>query len=114
MPSTSPADRQAARPVRAPRSEGPRTTLRLPDALASVAEDLAGELEISRNDALLRLATRGARLYEQERGVAIRRAERWASVVPGALDEAGADLPSADEARRAVLDARDDTPASKA
>lgn len=85
--------------------------MRLPDALASVAEHLAQDLGISRNDALLRLATRGARLYEQERGVATRRAERWAAVVPGALDVTGAQLPSADEARRAVLDARDGTPA---
>jgi len=93
-------------PVRAPRSEGPRTTLRLPEALAAVAERLARELGISRNDALLRLATRGARLFEQEQRIAARRAKRWAAVVPGAVDVAHADLPSPDEARDAVLAAR--------
>jgi hypothetical protein len=92
---------------RAPRSEGPRTTLRLPAALASVADRLARELDISRNDALLRLATRGARLYEQEQSIAKRRAERWTAVVPGVIDIEHADLPSPKEARAAILAARD-------
>lgn len=95
--------------ARAPRSEGSRTTLRLPDALAAVAERLAAELGISRNDALLRLATRGAQLYEQEQRIAARRAERWAAVVPGVVDIEHADLPSLEEARGAVLAARDRT-----
>jgi len=94
-------------PARAPRSQGPRTTLRLPDALAVVAERLARELDISRNDALLRLATRGARLYEQEHRVAVRRAERWAAVVPGIFDIECGGFPSPAEARDAVLTGRD-------
>jgi len=98
-------------PARAPRSEGPRTTLRLPDALAGVAERLARELDISRNDALLRLATRGARLYEQEQSIAVRGAQRWAAVVPGVADVDHADLPSPSEARDAILAARDQLPA---
>jgi hypothetical protein len=89
--------------VRAPRSEGPRTTLRLPQTLAEAADRLARELEISRNDALLRLATRGAQLYELEQSIAARRHERWAAVVPGVVDVDRADLPSPDEARDAVL-----------
>lgn len=96
-------------PPRAPRSEGSRTTLRLPDALAAVAERLARELSISRNDALLRLATRGARLYEAEYSIAVRRAERWAAVVPGDVDTDGADLPSPGEAQDAILRAREQT-----
>jgi Uncharacterized protein conserved in bacteria (DUF2188) len=92
---------------RAPRSEGSRTTLRLPDALAAVAERLASELNISRNDALLRLATRGARLYEAEHSIAVRRAERWAAVVPGVVDLDHADFPSPGEAQAAILAARD-------
>lgn len=96
-------------PARAPRSEGPRTTLRLPDALAAVAERLARELDISRNDALLRLATLGARLYEQEQSIAVRRAERWAAVVPGAIHIDHADFPSPEEARDAILAGRDQT-----
>ncbi len=94
-------------PPRAPRSEGSRTTLRLPDALAAVAERLASELNISRNDALLRLATRGARLYEAENSIAVRRAERWAAVVPGVVDVDRADFPSPGEAQEAILAARD-------
>jgi len=95
-------------PSRAPRSKGPRTTLRLPDALADVAERLARELDISRNDALLRLATRGARLYEHEQSIAVRRAERWAAVVPGVLDVDHADFPTPSQAQQAILAARDD------
>jgi hypothetical protein len=101
-------------PARAPRSEGPRTTLRLPDALAAVAERLARELDISRNDALLRLATRGARLYEQEQSIAVRRAERWAAVVPGAVHTDHGDLPSPEEARDAILATRDQAAAQAA
>jgi hypothetical protein len=92
---------------RAPRSEGPRTTLRLPEALAAVADRLAHELNISRNDALLRLATRGARLYEQQWAIAARQEERWAAVVPGVVDIDVGDLPSPDEARDTILGARD-------
>jgi Uncharacterized protein conserved in bacteria (DUF2188) len=95
----------APRAPRAPRSEGPRTTLRLPDGLAAIADRLADELEISRNDAVLRLATRGARLYEQGLDIAARRAERWAAVVPGDVDLDA--LPSPDEAREAAAAARE-------
>jgi hypothetical protein len=91
---------------RAPRGNGPRTTLRLPDALAETAARLAEEVGISRNDALLRLATRGARLYEQEQRIAVRRAERWAAVVPGAVELDTSDLPSPEQARDAILAAR--------
>lgn len=63
-------------PARAPRNEGAGTTLRLPDELAAVAERLARALDISCNDSLLRLAGRGARLYEQEQSIAARRVER--------------------------------------
>lgn len=97
---------------RAPRSDGPRTTLRVPDTLAEVADHLAGELGISRNDALLRLATRGAQLYEQERLIETRRAARWAAVRPGAVDLDGALLPSPDEARAAVRDGLGEAPAA--
>lgn len=98
------ADR--TRQPRAQRSEGPRTTLRLPDALAEVSERLARELGISRNDAVLRLATRGAQLYEQERTIAERRAARWAAVVPGAVELDETTFPSPEEMRAAALHAR--------
>lgn len=77
-----------------------------------MAERLARELDISRNDALLRLATRGARLYEQEERIAVRRAERWAAVVPGVVDIERGGFPSPGEARDAVLAGRDQAAAS--
>lgn len=101
-------------PARAPRSEGPRTTLRVPASLADVADRLARELDISRNDALLRLATRGARLYELEQSIAARRQERWAAVVPGAVDIDRAELPSPEEARDAIRAASDEAPTASA
>ena len=73
-----------------------------------MAERLARDLEISRNDALLRLATRGARLYEQEQSIAARRAERWAGVVAGAVHTEQGDIPSPEEARQVILAARED------
>lgn len=99
-------------PARAPRSQGPRTTLRLPPSLATITDHLARELDVSRNDALLRLATRGARLYEREQSIAARRQERWAAVVPGVVDIDRAELPSPHEARHAVLAASDEGPAA--
>lgn len=72
-----------------------------------MAERLARELDISRNDALLRLATRGAHLYEQEELIAVRCAERWAAVVPGAVDIDRGGLPSPVEAREAILAGRE-------
>jgi len=89
------------RKPRAPRSDGPRTTLRVPDSLVISAERLAGELGISRNDALLRLATRGADLYETERLIEKRREERWKAVVPGEI-EPGVSFPEAEEIAEAV------------
>jgi len=103
----------SSRPAaRAPRSEGPRTTLRLPVSLADVADRLARELDISRNDALLRLATRGARLYEREQSIAARRQERWAAGVPGVIDIDRAEFPSPEEARDAILAVSEDSPAT--
>lgn len=93
---------------RAPRGQGSRTTLRLPESLAVVADRLADELNISRNDAVLRLATRGAQLYEQELSIAARREQRWAAVVPGVVDIDLADFPSPDEARETILAVRDE------
>lgn len=98
---------KAATTSRAPRSHGPRTTLRVPESLAEVADRLARELEVSRNDALLRLAARGARQYQQEQQIAERRERRWAAVVPGIVDIDQADFPSPGEAEEAVIAARD-------
>jgi len=101
MKRAGPASERPA--PRAPRSEGPRTTLRVPAALDEAADRLADELGIARNDALLRLATRGAEIYEGERLVEARRAQRWAAVVPGVVDIDQDGFPSPEESAKAVL-----------
>ena len=76
-----------------------------------MADRLALELGISRNEALLRLATRGASLYELEQSIAARRHECWAAIVPGVVD-VDAEFPTPKEARDAVLAASDDASAA--
>jgi hypothetical protein len=108
---TVPASKLPATPRdsrRASRTEGPRTTLRVPEELARTAEALARELRVSRNDALVRLATRGARQYERERRIAEQRDRRWHAVLASLGNENEADFPPAEVARAAVLAARDD------
>lgn len=101
------ADR-ARRVSRAPRSDGPRTTLRVPVELMTIADRLADELGVSRNDALLRLAARGAKLYEREHQIEEIRDQRWAAVLSEAPDvgEYG-ELPTEEEAREAIMRARE-------
>jgi hypothetical protein len=99
---------EASKGVRAPRTDGPRTTLRVPSTLVRIADQLARELGISRNDALLRLATRGARLYEQEQQIAERREARWAAVIPGIVDIEDGEFPSPQEAHAAVASTREE------
>jgi hypothetical protein len=96
---------------RAPKTDGERTTLRVPEDLAETVAHLAEELGVSRNDALLRLATRGARQYELERSIAVRADERWAAVVPGALDDDEFDFPSPEQVDAALLALDDEPPA---
>jgi hypothetical protein len=91
---------------RAPRSDGPRTTLRLPRWLGDAADRLAAELGISRNDALLRFAARGARLFEAEAAIAQRRAARWEAVIGDLPDLSDTEFPSTEEIGHAVLAAR--------
>lgn len=108
--SSKPAEAAGKAPAtsRAPRGEGPRTTLRVPKLLAEIADQLAQELGVSRNDALLRLANRGARLYEQEQRIGERREQRWAAAVPGIVDIDQAGFPTPEESRDAVLAAREE------
>jgi hypothetical protein len=93
---------------RAPRGDGPRTTLRVPASLVQTVDRLATELAVSRNDALLRLALRGAQQYEQEERIAELRERRWAAVMPGAGFVGETDVPSPADAEAAVLAARDE------
>lgn len=64
---------------------------------------LAAELNTSRNDALLRLAQRGAALYGQEREIAELRERRWQGVLESYRDVDEGDLPSAEETYEAIM-----------
>lgn len=89
------------RKPRAPRSDGPRTTLRVPSSLAETADRLADDLGISRNDAILRLATRGAEIFETERMIKTRRDQRWQAIVPGRIGPE-AEFPEVEEVVEAI------------
>lgn len=67
---------------------------------------LADELHTSRNDALLRLAERGAALYRQELEIAELREQRWQGVLASYGDVDESDLPSAEETHEAIMRAR--------
>ena len=100
---------QVPRRGRAPGNRGNRTTVRVPPDLAEVVDRLADELHTSRNDALLRLAARGAALYRQESEIAELREQRWAGVLESLgpdIDEG--DLPSPQETYDAIMSARAD------
>lgn len=99
------APRQRSSP---PLGEGPRTTLRLPGELAELAAQLGEDLKVSRNDAIVRLATQGAAIYERSLAVQAKRDQRWAAVVPEFVDIDDAEFPSPEEAREAVLESRAD------
>ncbi|MDQ3821845.1 MAG: hypothetical protein M3321_01225 [Actinomycetota bacterium] len=85
--------------------EGARTTLRVPDAVAQAAQELAKELGTTKNDAIVRLALAGARVLERAREVAERREARWDALL---VADAGATaLPHPEEMRAASFALRD-------
>jgi hypothetical protein len=88
---------------RAPRRPGARTTLRVPDDLAESVARYAQEHKTSTNDALIRLAYDGARIYD-----ANREREELARIRREAIDRLPAvppdlELPSAEETTAAIL-----------
>lgn len=90
---------------RAPARDGHRTTLRVPDALMTVAQRLAGESGTTANDIIVQLAEAGAERAERSRraqALAMSRREAVART-PGALEP---QFPSAEEIRRAALSGR--------
>ncbi len=93
---------------RAPRVQGQRTTLRVPDTLIAQADLLATELGISRNDALIRLATQGAEIHERQRSIAERRDARWAAVMQQASAVGQGEFPSAEEIEQAIFGPHED------
>lgn len=105
------SERRSTRRRAAP-SEGARTTLRIPPDLQVVVDRLARELGTSANDALLRLARRGAAIHRQELEIAERREQRWQAVLESRaddLDDAG-ELLSPDEIYEAIMRARTEPP----
>jgi predicted transcriptional regulator len=107
-PTTTVPDGQARR-GRAPRSGGDRTTLRIPPDLLAEIDRLAEALNTSRNDALLRLARRGAALYRQDAEIAELREQRWAGVLASVGDDSDEGEPlSPEEVYEAIMSARAD------
>jgi glutamate synthase domain-containing protein 1 len=99
--------RYVAKRERAPHREGQRTTLRVPAELVAEADDLAREIGTSSNDALIRLAERGADARRRA-AVAARLAEqRRAAVFRTGFSDA-IEFPSAEELRDAMLSGRVD------
>jgi hypothetical protein len=90
-----------ARPRRAPRSEGRRTTLRVPPDLEQAARALAAERNSSLNDALLTLARLGSEKAARAREIEMTRKARleafWAAM------PVGADHPTEDEQYDAIF-----------
>lgn len=85
---------------RAPRREGKRTTLRLPEPLATAAEEAARELGTTENDAVVLFALKGAALYRQQRDDERRGHERWTAVLDSGT--MSADYPTLDEMEQAA------------
>jgi len=97
-----------ARTSRAPRREGARTTLRVPTDLAATVRAYAEELDTSANDALLRLAERGAEIVERERRVEQLATERRAAMAVAIGPEEEDEPLHPEVVREAILGARAD------
>jgi len=102
------ADPPAARRQRARPRDGARTTLRVPSALALTALRYADDLGTTPNDALIRLAERGAAIYEGEREVEMLAAERQAAVFGRDAVDPDAELSSPEWVEWAIMSAREE------
>jgi len=107
---------------RAPRREGHRTTIRIPDDLAEEIERLAAAEGISKNDALLQLAAEGAALHSRKRLIQDRAKSRRKALITDesfaahitderALPPDYARFVTPEEASEAVMEARRIPPA---
>lgn len=90
---------------RAPRREGHRTTLTVPNSVLTAAERLARELGTSSNDAIVRLAEEGASARERRDRIDALASERRAAVERVGLSDA-LTFPSAEELQAAMLAGR--------
>jgi hypothetical protein len=82
--------------------------LTVPDELGVIARRLAAVLRTTEADAVVRLGLMGAAQYEREERLAELARTRRQSVARHASSAGAERFPSAEEARQAVLDARDD------
>jgi len=89
------------------RSADRRTTLRVPKALDTEVSRVSRDLGISGNEALVRLAARGAESARRERDVRRVIERRHAAVMQTASGEASAAFPTEGEMREAILVDRD-------
>jgi hypothetical protein len=99
--------RCVAKRERAPHREGQRTTLRVPAELLAEADDLAREIGTSSNDALIRLAERGAQARRRAASAASLAERRRAAVFRTGFADA-LEFPSPEELRQAMRSGRVD------
>lgn len=101
-----PADQPGTGRMRGPKRKGNRTTLRVPTDLSTTAWEYAEFLGTTPNDALIRLAERGADLYRAERQVERIAGERRAAVFASTDVDPGDELPPPELVERAILSLR--------
>ena len=77
--------------------------MRVPATLEREIAALAGELGLTKNEALVRLALTGSQVVERARDVAAKREARRAAVFAARGEAAADSLPSLDEMREATL-----------
>ncbi|HMJ02183.1 MAG TPA: hypothetical protein VK506_04525 [Conexibacter sp.] len=88
---------------RAPRRAGARTTLRVPDDLAETVDRYAEQHRTSTNDALVRLAYDGARIYDDNRAIEELARVRGEAIMRPVPVPPGARMPSGEETTNAIL-----------
>jgi hypothetical protein len=89
------------------RAAGRRTTLRVPNSLDAEVSRVSRELGISDNEALVRLAARGAESAQREREVRRVIERRNAAVLDTVAADTSIPFPSAQEMGEAILVDRD-------
>src|SRR5439155_4005719 len=104
-PLARPDELQARARRRAPRRDGRRTTLRLPDELAAIVDEAAAEAGTTENDVVVLFALKGADLYARRRETARRGDERWRAVIATHAASTAA-LPTLGEMREAASSLR--------
>jgi hypothetical protein len=90
---------------RAPRRDGHRTTLTVPNSVLTAAERLARELGTTSNDAIVRLAEEGASARERRERIDALASKRRSAVERVGFADALA-FPSAEELQEAMLAGR--------